>query len=168
MKAIDIINFINEDKFVKYTAQQIYDEIGEEEFLNYIKKIMLKVINKIDFINSTKDITIGRETNTVFVNFRDTIGTSFDFTIQTYYFFNSKMFTISSVLSLKGKSKHSFFTRLSGNVTDISNALPASIDTKDFDTMGKMIKAYDAYSEKRNKPKTIWKPLNKPKNKRLI
>jgi hypothetical protein len=167
MKAIDIINFINEDKFVKYTAQQIYDELGEEEFLNYIKKIMLKIINKIDFITSTKDIIVGRETNTVFVNFRDTIGTSFDFTIQVYYFFNSKMFTISSVLSLKGKSKHSSFSRLSGDITDISNALPATIDMKDFDTMGKMIKAYDAYSEKRNKPKTIWKPL-KPKNKRLI
>ena len=39
MKAIDIINFINEDKFSKYTLRQIYDELGPEDFAEYLKDI---------------------------------------------------------------------------------------------------------------------------------
>lgn len=43
MKAIDIINFINEDKFSKYTIKQIYDELGSEEFINYIEDMVYKI-----------------------------------------------------------------------------------------------------------------------------
>ena len=42
MKALDIINFINEDKFSKYTLQQIYDELGKEDFVDYLANLYLK------------------------------------------------------------------------------------------------------------------------------
>jgi hypothetical protein len=48
MKAIDIINFINEDKFSKYTLQQIYDELDEEDFFDYLSKCALKIIKTLD------------------------------------------------------------------------------------------------------------------------
>ena len=48
MKAIDIINFINEDKFSKYTAKQIYDELGHEDFVDYLSDTTLKIIKNID------------------------------------------------------------------------------------------------------------------------
>jgi hypothetical protein len=47
LKAIDIINFINEDKFSKYTANQIYDELGEEDYNDYIEKICTKVVRNL-------------------------------------------------------------------------------------------------------------------------
>ena len=43
MKATDIINFINEDKFSKYTVKQIYDELGPEEFINYIENLVYRI-----------------------------------------------------------------------------------------------------------------------------
>ena len=54
MKAIDIINFINEDKFSKYTVKQVYDELGEEEFFNYIDSIVRKVIKNIRDLTNSK------------------------------------------------------------------------------------------------------------------
>ena len=48
MRAIDIINFINEDKFSKYTASQIYDELGHEEFFNYLENICTKIIREVN------------------------------------------------------------------------------------------------------------------------
>jgi hypothetical protein len=47
MKAIDIINFINEDKFSKYTSGQIYNELGKEDFIEYLEKICTKIINNL-------------------------------------------------------------------------------------------------------------------------
>ena len=55
MKAIDIINFIlNEDKFSKYTMEQIYDELGDEEFVNYIDDIVRSVIKDIEGLKNAK------------------------------------------------------------------------------------------------------------------
>jgi hypothetical protein len=55
MRAIDIINFINEDKFSKYTLKQIYDELGKEDFFDYLSNTALKIIKNIDKIfNSVK------------------------------------------------------------------------------------------------------------------
>ena len=54
MKAKDIINFINEDKFSKYTMEQIYDELGDEEFVNYIDDIVRSVIKDIEGLKNAK------------------------------------------------------------------------------------------------------------------
>lgn len=51
MKAVDIINFINETSYVKYTAQQIYDELGEEEFQIYLEKLVLKAAKGIKLLD---------------------------------------------------------------------------------------------------------------------
>jgi hypothetical protein len=48
LKAIDIINFINEDKFSKYTVKQIYDELGHEEFVNYIETVSSKIVKNMN------------------------------------------------------------------------------------------------------------------------
>ena len=48
MKAIDIINFINEDKFSKYTLDQIFDELGGiEEFMEYLETVCTKVVRSL-------------------------------------------------------------------------------------------------------------------------
>ena len=50
MKAIDIINFINEDKFSKYTVKQIYDELGKDDFIEYIEAIATKVVRSLNTV----------------------------------------------------------------------------------------------------------------------
>jgi hypothetical protein len=62
LKAIDIINFINEDKFAKYTIKQIYDELGEDEFSDYIKELVYKVIKK-ENIEGLKHAEFTKENN---------------------------------------------------------------------------------------------------------
>jgi hypothetical protein len=44
MKATDIINFINEDKFSKYTASQIYDELGYDDFVEYLESLCYRAV----------------------------------------------------------------------------------------------------------------------------
>ena len=44
MKAIDIINFINEDKFSKYTIKQIHDELGYDDFIEYLESLCYKAV----------------------------------------------------------------------------------------------------------------------------
>jgi hypothetical protein len=44
VRAIDIINFINEDRFSKYTMEQIYDELGKEDFLDYIENLCFRAV----------------------------------------------------------------------------------------------------------------------------
>jgi hypothetical protein len=46
-----IYSILNEDKFSKYTAQQIYDELGEEEFQNYLEKLVLKAAKDIKLLD---------------------------------------------------------------------------------------------------------------------
>jgi hypothetical protein len=48
LKAIDIINFINEDKFAKYNLSQVYDELGHDDFDDYLKDICTNTIKKLD------------------------------------------------------------------------------------------------------------------------
>jgi len=50
MRAIDIINFINEDKFSKYTVKQIYDELGKNEFIDYIETISTKAVRSLNTV----------------------------------------------------------------------------------------------------------------------
>ena len=50
MRAIDIINFINEDKFSKYTVKQIYDELGKDDFIEYIEAIATKVVRSLNTV----------------------------------------------------------------------------------------------------------------------
>ena len=58
MKATDVINFINEDKFSKYTAKQIYDELGAEDFIEYLRKLILKAVKLtgIDYLVNIKPV----------------------------------------------------------------------------------------------------------------
>jgi hypothetical protein len=72
LKAIDIINFINEDKFSKYTLKQIYDELGsEEDFLNYLEDLFYKVVKstKSTLLKKFKLDTKNSEGNKVFIKF---------------------------------------------------------------------------------------------------
>ena len=46
-----IYSILNEDKFSKYTAQQIYDELGEEEFQIYLEKLVLKAAKGIKLLD---------------------------------------------------------------------------------------------------------------------
>jgi hypothetical protein len=73
LKAIDIINFINEDKFSKYTIKQIYDELGEEDFLNYISDICYQTVKNHNLehlvgmkINKTLTAHVNNGTNVGF------------------------------------------------------------------------------------------------------
>jgi hypothetical protein len=44
VKAKDIINFINEDKFSKYTVRQIFEELGSEDFADYLEKLCYSAV----------------------------------------------------------------------------------------------------------------------------
>ena len=56
LKLTNSINLIlNEDKFSKYTVQQIVDELGEDEFKNYLEKICTKIIRNLDTATEIKD-----------------------------------------------------------------------------------------------------------------
>ena len=45
LKTLNLIeSVINEDKFSKYTLQQIFDELGKEGFVDYIEELVHKVI----------------------------------------------------------------------------------------------------------------------------
>lgn len=52
MKANKITNSINillnEDKFAKYTIQQVYDELGEEDFIDYVATAGNKIIKGLN------------------------------------------------------------------------------------------------------------------------
>jgi hypothetical protein len=52
VKANKITNSINillnEDKFSKYSMQQVYDELGKEDFIEYLKNICNKVVKNLD------------------------------------------------------------------------------------------------------------------------
>ena len=52
MRANKITNSINillnEDKFSKYSMQQIIDELGEDEFMDYLEKTCTKIIKNIN------------------------------------------------------------------------------------------------------------------------
>jgi hypothetical protein len=48
-KLTNSINLLlNEDKFSKYTLDQIFDELGEEDLIEYLKSASLKIIKNID------------------------------------------------------------------------------------------------------------------------
>jgi hypothetical protein len=57
LKAIDIINFINEDKFAKYTIKQIYDELGEDEFSDYIIDVSTKIIKTNKLMTADMEVS---------------------------------------------------------------------------------------------------------------
>jgi hypothetical protein len=50
-----IYSILNEDKFVKYTVKQIYDELGQEDFMDYLEKICTKIIKNLDTNTDIKD-----------------------------------------------------------------------------------------------------------------
>ena len=50
-----IISILNEDKFSKYTLQQIYDELGQEDFAEYIENLYKKAVSSV---NSVKNMSV--------------------------------------------------------------------------------------------------------------
>lgn len=48
-KLTNSINLLlNEDKFSKYSMQQIIDELGEDDFVDYLEKVTTKIIRNLD------------------------------------------------------------------------------------------------------------------------
>jgi hypothetical protein len=48
-KITNSINILlNEDKFSKYSMQQIIDELGEDEFVDYLEKVTTKIIRNLN------------------------------------------------------------------------------------------------------------------------
>jgi hypothetical protein len=60
LKAITLINSIsyilNEDKFSKYTARQVYEELGEEGFIDYLESICTKIIKNLNTETNIKNV----------------------------------------------------------------------------------------------------------------
>jgi hypothetical protein len=91
----NLLNLINEDKFAKYTTQQIYDELGEEGFIDYMEEISYKAIKNVLPNQEFKILSRRQKGETVWLGFncetipdkyvviRETFSTTFDFNHMT-------------------------------------------------------------------------------------
>jgi hypothetical protein len=77
-----ISSILNEDKFSKYTALQIYDELGKEDFIEYLENALIKIVNKIElFKDAETDKHVG--------------------TLSAYFYFIRDMPRYSEILTIK-------------------------------------------------------------------
>ena len=101
MKAKDIINFINEDKFSKYTVRQIFEELGSEDFADYLEKLCynavklekVKILDGMELNNNDKMVS----TNTVYIRFVKEINVkdiSYTEKLTVNYFYLADVFKI--------------------------------------------------------------------------
>ena len=134
MKAIDIINFINEDKFSKYTIKQIYDELGQEDFLNYISDICYQTVK-----NNNLEYLVGMKVNktiTAEVNNGTNIGFCFykkqKYGVETLYIYlNVERMRLRIVSRIDGDTKGKSRGRLSESVEIASDRIKISNKIRD-------------------------------------
>ena len=147
MKAIDIINFINEDKFSKYTLRQIYDELGPEDFAEYLKDMTSKILKGIDILTNLRFRSFNIAVGDVSMLFDNVMEEYVDEVWLHYILKHNELFIDCSVSSNRYNEKEESI-KFRGNLTNLISYLkPALIELVNHNTLVKyrkqLIKEYE-------------------------
>jgi hypothetical protein len=147
LKAIDIINFINEDKFSKYTLRQIYDELGPEDFAEYLKDMVAKILKGIDILTNLRFRSFNTEVGDVSMLFDNVMEEYVDEVWLHYILKHNELFIDCSVSSNRYNEKEESI-KFRGNLVNLISYLkPALIELVNHNTLVKyrkqLVKEYE-------------------------
>jgi hypothetical protein len=152
LKAIDIINFINEDKFSKYTAKQIYDELGAEDFIEYLRNLVLKAIKltNLDYLVNIKPV-VSKDyisNNMITMAFEHKENNYKEHLFVNFHVSGEYISVMSLVSRLSTRHRSPLYT-VPSNETNIINRLTTIIkDTCESDEINKLRQKYLSQAKK--------------------